>query len=89
MSISELAASPGGPGGGWSLESSGGLLAEFRASKQREALEQAHQVWLALEFCAFNSPASIHPAARLPGTEGALALADQSAPGVAESGRSC
>jgi 5-methylcytosine-specific restriction endonuclease McrA len=49
----------GSAGGGVLLESSGGLLAEFAASKAREAVEQVWQVELALEFCAFNSPDSI------------------------------
>jgi hypothetical protein len=37
-----------------------------------------------LEFCAFNSPDSLHPAAVLPGCEGELALAGEGAPAVAE-----
>ena len=78
MRVSELAS--GEP----PLEDSGGLLDAFRASRRVEAAEQVRQVQLALEFCAFNSPDSRHPASTLPGTEGELALAGEGAPGVAE-----
>ncbi|SFB77732.1 HNH endonuclease [Nocardioides terrae] len=83
MSISVLASPPGEPGDS-SLDASGDVLAALRASRQREAAEQVLQARLALDYCAFNSPDSRHPAATVPGTEGELALAGEGAPGVAE-----
>jgi hypothetical protein len=79
MTISELASPGDSP-----RDTSAGLLEEFRASKKRELLEEAVQLEIAVEFCAFNSPDSRHAVATLPGTEGAVALAGEGAPCVAE-----
>ncbi|WP_459985182.1 hypothetical protein, partial [Nocardioides sp. AN3] len=60
-------------GGSW--ESSGELLEAFTAAQRREAREQVRKIQVAVDYCAFNSPDSTHPAARLPGTQGTMALA--------------
>src|ERR1700754_2457792 len=70
------------------MDTTRALLDAYRASKTREAVEQTHQVRLALEFCAFNSPDTRHPgsqAATLPGAEGGVALAGPGPPTGAES----
>ncbi|GAB7004306.1 hypothetical protein JCM18899A_17790 [Nocardioides sp. AN3] len=73
---------PDEEGGSW--DSSGELLEAFTAAQRREAREQVRKLQVAVDYCAFNSHDSRHPAARLPGTEGTMALAGDGAPEVAE-----
>jgi 5-methylcytosine-specific restriction endonuclease McrA len=79
VTISGLASAGGPP-----LDRSGELLAAGRASRQRERAEQTLQLQIAVEYAAANPPAMDRPAATLPGTEGALLLAGEGAPPVAE-----
>src|SRR4051794_9965803 len=79
VTISDVEPSGGGP-----LPRSGTLLAEGRASKQRELAEQALQLRIAAEYAAINTPTDTDRAATLPGTEGALMLAGEGTPAVAE-----
>ncbi|WP_459985184.1 hypothetical protein, partial [Nocardioides sp. AN3] len=48
-------------GGSW--DSSGELLEAFTAAQRREAREQVRKIQVAVDYCAFNSPDSRHPAA--------------------------
>ena len=63
---------------------SGELLAQLRASRRREAEEALTQLRIALEYAAVNRAGELDPGARMPGTEGQLALAGEGAPEIAE-----
>lgn len=77
MTISDLATEV-------ALDTSATLLAEVRASRRREAAEQMRQLQIAVDYAAFNSGASISPQALIAGAEGAVPLAGEGTPEMAE-----
>lgn len=79
MTISDLAAAGGAP-----FDRSGLLLADGRASLEREEREQAARLAIAVEYAALNPPTCDRPAAVMAGTEGALLLGGEGVPPVAE-----